>query len=61
MDINKPAAHTGTNLFTAVGTEATTNSVVKIGTRLYPMNTEAVIWPLCGAINKDLIRPDAYR
>ena len=61
MDINNPAAHTGTNLFTAVGTEATTNSVVKIGTKLYPMNTEAVICPLCGAINKDLIRPDAYR
>ena len=54
MDINNPAAHTGTNLFTAVGTEATTNSVVKIGTRLYPMNTEAVICPLCGAINKGL-------
>ena len=25
------------------------------------MNTEAVICPLCGAINKGLIRPDAYR
>ena len=35
MDINNPAAHTGTNLFTAVGTEATTNSVVKIGSKLY--------------------------
>ena len=35
MDINNPVAHTGTNLFTAVGTEATTNSVVKIGSKLY--------------------------
>ena len=62
MDINTPATKKdGDKLFTAVGTEATTNSVVKIDTKFYPMNTEAVICPLCGAINKDLIRPDAYR
>ena len=36
MDINNPTTYrNGTNLFTAVGTEATTNSVVKIGTTLY--------------------------
>ena len=36
MDINTPATKVdGANLFTAVGTEATTNSVVKIGSKLY--------------------------
>ena len=36
MDINNPAIKgDGANLFTAVGTEATTNSVVKIGSKLY--------------------------
>ena len=36
MDINNPATKVdGANLFTAVGTEATTNSVVKIGSKLY--------------------------
>ena len=36
MDINNPTTKVdGANLFTAVGTEATTNSVVKIGSKLY--------------------------
>ena len=36
MDINTPATKKdGDKLFTAVGTEATTNSVVKIGSKLY--------------------------
>ena len=36
MDINTPTTKVdGANLFTAVGTEATTNSVVKIGSKLY--------------------------
>ena len=44
MDINNPAAHTGTNLFTAVGTEATTNSVVKIGTKLYAFDDDCKVY-----------------
>ena len=36
MDINNPTTKVdGANLFTAGGTEATTNSVVKIGSKLY--------------------------
>ena len=44
MDINNPVAHTGTNLFTAVGTEATTNSVVKIGTKLYAFDDDCKVY-----------------
>ena len=44
MDINNPTAHTGTNLFTAVGTEATTNSVVKIGTKLYAFDDDCKVY-----------------
>ena len=44
MDINNPATHTGTNLFTAVGTEATTNSVVKIGTKLYAFDDDCKVY-----------------
>ena len=44
MDINNPAAHTGTNLFTAVGTEATTNSVVKIGSKLYAFDDDCKVY-----------------
>ena len=44
MDINNPVAHTGTNLFTAVGTEATTNSVVKIGAKLYAFDDDCKVY-----------------
>ena len=45
MDINNPTTyHNGTNLFTAVGTEATTNSVVKIGTRLYAFDDDCKVY-----------------
>ena len=44
MDINNPVAHTGTNLFTAVGTEATTNSVVKIGAELYAFDDDCKVY-----------------
>ena len=47
MDINNPVAHTGTNLFTAVGTEATTNSVVKIGAKLYAFDDDCKVYLLC--------------
>ena len=45
MDINTPATKAdGTNLFTAVGTEATTNSVVKIGTKLYAFDDDCKVY-----------------
>ena len=44
MDINNPVAYTGTNLFTAVGTEATTNSVVKIGAKLYAFDDDCKVY-----------------
>ena len=45
MDINNPTTyHNGTNLFTAVGTEATTNSVVKIGTTLYAFDDDCKVY-----------------
>ena len=45
MDINNPATKVdGANLFTAVGTEATTNSVVKIGTRLYAFDDDCKVY-----------------
>ena len=44
MDINNPVAHTGTNLFTAVGTEATTNSVVKIDTKFYAFDDDCKVY-----------------
>ena len=44
MDINNPVAHTGTNVFTAVGTEATTNSVVKIGAKLYAFDDDCKVY-----------------
>ena len=45
MDINNPTTYSnGTNLFTAVGTEATTNSVVKIGTRLYAFDDDCKVY-----------------
>ena len=45
MDINNPTTKVdGANLFTAVGTEATTNSVVKIGTRLYAFDDDCKVY-----------------
>ena len=44
MDINNPVAHTGTNLFTAVGTEATTNSVVKFDTKFYAFDDDCKVY-----------------
>ena len=45
MDIDAPATKAdGTNLFTAVGTEATTNSVVKIGTTLYAFDDDCKVY-----------------
>ena len=44
MDINNPVAHTGTNLFTAVGTEATTNSVVKIDKKFYAFDDDCKVY-----------------
>ena len=45
MDINTPTTKVdGANLFTAVGTEATTNSVVKIGTRLYAFDDDCKVY-----------------
>ena len=45
MDINTPATKKdGDKLFTAVGTEATTNSVVKIGTRLYAFDDDCKVY-----------------
>ena len=45
MDINTPTTKKdGDKLFTAVGTEATTNSVVKIGTRLYAFDDDCKVY-----------------
>ena len=45
MDINNPTTKVdGANLFTAVGTEATTNSVVKIGTKLYAFDDDCKVY-----------------
>ena len=45
MDINNPTTKVdGDNLFTAVGTEATTNSVVKIGTKLYAFDDDCKVY-----------------
>ena len=45
MDINNPTTKVdGANLFTAVGTEATTNSVVKIGSKLYAFDDDCKVY-----------------
>ena len=45
MDINTPATKKdGANLFTAVGTEATTNSVVKIDTKFYAFDDDCKVY-----------------
>ena len=45
MDINNPATKVdGAKLFTAVGTEATTNSVVKIGAKLYAFDDDCKVY-----------------